>query len=264
MAVKGTATFTIQIQGAAIVSTGGIQLSSHMQQFSVGERVELFTLDNTENGGGVIRFTPMTYSTVPIEWRGQTYTPIACVVEGYELNATAGNPQPKLRVSNIGGLFGAAVITQQDLRGAIVTRYVTFKRFLDGQPEADPNAVLVPDVYSVFRKTTHTKEFIEWQLAAPIDQETVLIPGRPVLKYTCVRRYRRYVGGSFDYSKAQCPFNGSQNGDLMFDAAGNAVTDPALDVCGRLDGDCLLRFPQDVNNGLPTWAFPGVGSTDLR
>jgi lambda family phage minor tail protein L len=256
-------TFLLGVDTLFNVADGG-KLESHVQQFNVGERIELYLMDNTENGGGIFRFTPMTFSTIPITWRGDVYTPIACVADGFEVNGANGNPQPKLRVSNVGGLFGAAVITQSDLRGAVITRFITFKRFLDGQSEADPNAVLVPDVFIVSRKTTHTKEFIEWELISPIDQETVLLPRRPVLKLTCTRRYRRWNGASFDYSKAECPFNGTQNGDLMFDAAGNQVTDPALDVCGRLDGDCLLRFPQDVNNGLPTWAFPGVGSTDLR
>lgn len=249
------------------VAFGAGPIDEHVQRFSVGERIELFDLDTTQipGGGGVFRFTPMASANTAVTWRGNEYTPMACTSDGFELNGQTQSARPRLRVSNVGGLFGTAVIALGDLRGAIVTRYRTFKRFLDGQPDANPTAYMVPDVFIIQRKTTHTKEYIEWELSSPIDQENVFIPGRPVMKYVCTRRYRVWNPNtvSFDYSRAQCPFNGSQNGDLMYDQSGNPVADPAQDVCGRQDSDCLLRFPQPDNNGLPTWAFAGVGSISL-
>lgn len=259
-AVNFAANRQILLVGTA--SLAGSKLAEHSKRFNVGERIELFVLDATVVGGGIYRFTPMAYSTSKITWQGNVYEPLACAADGFELNGSAQNPRPKIRVSNIGNVFSSAVISLQDLRGSILTRYRTFKRFLDGEPEADPNTYYVPDIFIMQRKSTHTKEYIEWELSAPSDQENVKLPARLALKYVCMRRYRVWdpVSASFDYSKNQCPFDGSQNGGLMFDSADQPTVDPAQDICSRKDAGCLLRFPQPANNGLPTWAFPGIGN----
>ncbi len=199
----------------------------------------------------------MAYSSGPVLWQGNIYSPFAATASGFETNSQKPST-PKIRVSNAGNIFGAVVVSLGDLCGATFTRYRTFSNFLDGQPNANANAMFPPDVYTIQRKSVHCQEYIEWELSAPTDQEQVVLPRRVVLKYTCTQRYRVWNGTTFDYTNVECPFNGSQNGNLYFDATGAQQSDPSLDVCGRLDADCRLRFPSP--QPLPTWAFPGVGA----
>jgi lambda family phage minor tail protein L len=239
-----------------------VTLTSQQQQFSTGALVTLYEIDATSLGGSVYRFTPMTQNNQVVVWRGVEYPPLACESEGWEINGTGQLPQPKLRVSNVGGLMGSIVIALQDLVGAQVTRYRTFAQFLDNGSSADPTVFFEPDIFVIQRKATQTKALIEWELSSILDQENVFLPNRFVLKYNCTQRYRIWDpalnggAGGFDYTNVTCPYNGTQNGNQSYDENGNPVPQDQ-DVCGRLDSDCALRFP---GQPLPTWAFPGVGA----
>src|SRR5262249_33318228 len=128
----------------------------------------------------------------------------------------------------------------------------TFKRYLDGQEDADPTVELFKDVYRISQKVSQNKIFVEWELAAIIDQEGRQLPGRTVLQSSCNFRYRRWTGTEFDYTHVACPYVGTN----YFDINGNPVTAPALDVPSkRVKTCCQKRFP---NLPLPTGAFPGV------
>ena len=256
--LAGVATSSLGLVTSATANEA-ISLSQTQQQFNVGTLITLFTIDATSIGGSLYRFCPMSESSAIVVWQGNDYPPIACQSEDWEINGQGKLPTPKLRVSNVGGLFGSFVIALQDLVGSTVTRYRTFQKFLDGQEFADPTVFFEPDIYIIQRKTAHTKEMVEWELSSPLDQENVYLPSRVVLKYNCTQIYRIWdpVALAFNYANVTCPFNGSQNGNKSYDENGNLTTDPN-DVCGRLDSDCALRFP---GQPLPTWAFPGVGGT---
>jgi lambda family phage minor tail protein L len=226
------------------------------QGFSLGPLVTLFEIDATLLGGAVYRFCSMSENNAIVLHGGNPYPPIACSAEGFDITSQGSLPTPKLRVSNVGGLFGSLVISLKDLVGAQVTRIRTFQQFLDGQPLADPTVHFAPDVFTIQRKSIHNKQMIEWDLSAPLDQENVFLPNRAVFKYNCTQTYRLWnpSTSSFNYTGVTCPFNGSQNGNQSYDEGGNRTTDPN-DICGRKDSDCALRFP---GQPLPTWAFPGV------
>lgn len=221
------------------------------QQAAADALVELFTLDATALGSLVYRWTPGTLSDAPIAFRGETYTPLPIEAEGFEWNGRGPLPTPSLRVSNIGGLVGAFVIGYGDLLGATVTRLRTFRKFLDGQPGADPDAHFAPDVFRIERKRAHDGEMIEWELSTVLDQEGVQLPGRQCLKGACTHTYRRWTGSAFDYTRATCPYTGS----IYFTGDGGSTVNPALDACGKGLGDCIARFPSAP---LPTRAFPGM------
>lgn len=248
---------TIQFVSVAAPDEGQI-LDATSQAFNVGARIELYVVDATAIGGDIYRFVPMAFSSLPVVWKGEVYSPFAASCEGFDSDSQKP-ATPKIRVSNVGNIFGAIVVNLGDLCGATFTRYRTFKQFLDGQSAANANANYAPDIFTVQRKSVHSQEFIEWELSAPTDQEQVLLPRRLVLKYTCTKRFRRWdpIARAFNYVGVECPYNGSQNGNKLYDASGNPVTDPALEACGRLDSDCTLRFPSP--QALPTWAFAGVG-----
>ena len=229
-------------------------LPTLLQQPEADARVELFTLNATEHGVGVLRFTAMTRDTQTIvRYQGHDYQPMPIEADGFAWSGQGPLPRPRLRVSNIGGILGSALGTS-DLLGATLTRLVTFRRYLDDEPTADPNAHLEPDIWRIERKTRHDPMLIEWELAASLEQEGRRLPGRTMLADVCSRRYRIFRDGTFDYSRAQCPYTGT----LYFDETG-APTNAAGDRCGKRLSDCRARFGQTAV--LPTWAFPGLGRT---
>jgi len=224
---------------------------STAQQPAADALVTLFTLDATAIGSTVYRWTSGAIGDVPIVYQGFTYTPLPIEADGFEWNGRGNLPAPSLRVSNIGGLVGALVIGFGDLLGATVFRLLTFAKFLDGAPDADPDAHFPIDEFRVERKRLHDPQTIEWDLASILDQEGVSLPGRQCIKTACTHTYRRWNGTAFDYTKASCPYSGG----VFFKADGSSTTNPAEDRCGKALRDCALRF---VNLPLPTRAFPGM------
>ena len=66
--------------------------------------------------------------------------------------------------------------TGNDLTGATVTRIRTLAKFIDAvnfadgtNATADPTAEFPQEVYSIDRKSTETREVVEFELAAPTD-----------------------------------------------------------------------------------------------
>ncbi|CAO3459797.1 Phage minor tail protein [Azospirillum argentinense] len=234
------------------MTTDNAKLASEIQKPQPSAYVTLFQLDLTALGGIVYAFTQSQHETAALRYGGVEYTPIDIEAEGFEWNGTGSLPTPKIRVANVNRAFSALVGAYGDLLGAQVTRIRTFRRFLDGEPEADAAAHLPLDVYRIERKATHNKVFIEWELAAVLDQEGRLLPGRQILRDACMHRYRRWTGAGFDYTRASCPYAGG----AMFKATGEPTGAGHEDVCGKRLSDCKLRF--GANAVLPTRAFPGV------
>lgn len=225
--------------------------AAHVQALSLDNYVELFDLDATSLGGSLYHFVSSLLSDTPITWQTNVYEPVPCEATGFEVNGQGSLPTPHLKVANINLAFSAVAIAYNDLLGCKVTRHRTFKMFLDGQPDADPDAELV-DFYRVERKVAQNKVYVEWELAAWIDQQGAQIPGRQVLQDACTQIYRYWNGSSFDYTKATCPYTGTN----YFDVNGNSVSSAAQDVPGRgIANCCKRRFP---GQPLPTRAFPGV------
>jgi len=229
------------------------KIKRDIQDFSPGELVELFDIDATNiEGGSTYHFCPGTISGTSVVFNGVTYTPLPAEVEGFEMKGEGQLPHPKIKVANINLTFAAAVASLNDLTGAKVTRRRTFKKYLDGQPEADSSAQFPTDIYYINRKTAHNKYFIEWELSAQMDFENFTIPKRMFLRDTCTHVYRVYVDGAFDYTNATCPYAGAN-----YYTAEGAATTADKDECGRRLYDCNLRYPADSDE-LPSRAFPGL------
>lgn len=224
-------------------------IAAAAQSLQPGARVELFRLDLTALGGGVVAFTPS--SAQAIVFQGVEYAAIEIEAEGFELSASGQLPTPRLRLSNLNRVGTALIVAYADLLGAEVTRIVTFAQFLDGAPEADPTQHFPPDVFRVERKVTATAKMVEWELSSVLDQEGRKLPGRQVLRDACTHAYRTWTGDGYSYARATCPYTGG----VAWDVNGKAV-EPARDVCGKRLSDCRLRFGE--NGVLPTRAFPGV------
>ena len=240
-----------QLPGAlppAVVGTAA--LAAHEQSPSLDSTVELFEIDATPLGGEVYRIVSSQLSNAEVVWQGNSYAPVPFEASGFEVTGKGTLPTPRLKVANVNLAFSAVAIAYGDLLGCIVTRHRTWLAFLDGQVGADPTAEHV-EVYEVKRKVSQNKLLVEWELGAVIDVQGVQIPGRVVLQDACTHLYRRFNGTGFDYTKATCPYTGTN----YFDANGAATT-IANDRCSkRIAAGCKLRFP---GQPLPTRAFPGV------
>jgi lambda family phage minor tail protein L len=230
--------------------------AGHVQALSLDAYIELFDLDATALGGTFYRFVSSSLSDNAVTWQGNVYTPIPVEATGFEVSGKGTLPTPHIKIANVNLAFSAVAIAYGDLLGCKLTRHRTFQMFLDGQPDADPEAELV-DFFRIERKAAQNKIYVEWELAAWIDQQGAQIPGRQVLQDACTHLYRFWNGSAFDYSKATCPYTGTD----YFDVNGNPVASASLDIPGRhIANCCKLRFP---GQPLPTRAFPGVAQSQL-
>lgn len=229
------------------------RINAIVQSPAPGEIVHLFCLDASSINGGVYYFVQAAKESGTVKFGGVEYMPVDVEFTDMETSSTGSLPTPTIRIANTNEAFQSLVNSYGDLLGCEVKRVRTFRRFLDGEAEADPTAYFGPDNFRIERKADENAIFIEWELSASIDQEGKKLPGRQVLRDTCMKRYRRFnpATGSFDYSQATCPYAG----EACFDRSGNAVS-AANDACGRKLSDCKLRF--GAENALPYGGFPGV------
>lgn len=196
----------------------------------------------------------MTRLNNTMSFNGEVYSPVAFSATGFEWNGQGTLPLPKIQISNVNKILQAAVRTLGDLRGATFIRIRTFRKHLDDGSDPDPTQIFPSQVFKVNRKTNQNKVFIEFELAASLDQESAMIPGRQMIQKSCSHIYRTWnaTTGAFDYTKATCPYTGT----TYFTNIDNAISDPSQDQCGKQLSSCKLRFG---SNPLPTRAFPGIG-----
>lgn len=187
---------------------------------------------------------------------GHAYSPVAFSATGFEWNGQGSLPLPKIQVSNVNQILQQAVITLKDLVGATFMRIRTLRKHLDDGTDPDPTQIWPVEVFRVNRKTNQNRVFIEWELAASLDQEDVKIPGRQAIQNACTHRYRFFnpTTGTFDYTLATCPYVGN----VYFTTTDTGITDPSQDACSKLLTGCRARFGIDP---LPTRAFPGIANS---
>lgn len=233
------------------------KLSGDIQKPSVDSLVILYQLDATGVGApSVWYFTNSVNNGVPVIFNSQEYTPIDIKAEGFDISTKGTMARPKLAVSNVDNTFASEVISYQDFLGCKLTRIRTLKKYLDGEPLADPTVEFPRDIYIIHMKITQTKQMIQWELVAKTDLETLKIPKRQIIRDGCQHTYRYYIDGAFVYTNISCPYTGAS----YFKKDGTTTTNPAEDSCGRKLSDCKLRYPLDSDQ-LPTRAFPMVART---
>lgn len=186
---------------------------------------------------------------------GNEYIPIEIDVSGFEWDGQGNSlPTPRLLISNKHRILMSSVIALKNLTGAKFSRIRTFRKHLDDGIDPDTTMIFPKEIYRVNRKVGQNKIYMEFELASSLDQEGVKIPGEQCLRDTCLHRYRVFNvnTGSFDYSRATCPYVGS----TYFTATGASTPTASQDRCGKHLSDCALRFG---NAPLPIRATPGIG-----
>jgi len=235
-------------------------LNSDIQKPNIGEIVTLFQIDATGLGAAKKWYFTQTLSGGnTISFDGDEYTPIDIHAEGFELSNTGKLPRPSLAISNVDSIIASEIIEYGDLLGALVIRVRTLSKYLDGEPFADPTVKFPIDTYIINQKKLQNNKVIQFELITSIDLESLILPGRQILRDTCTHTYRYYTTGpDFVYTNVTCPYTGSN----YFKANGDTTSEPAEDVCGKRLSDCELRYPL-TSDELPTRAFPSVARGNL-
>lgn len=227
-------------------------ITADIQTLEPGTLVTLYELDATPLGGELYRFHPHAQSE-SIWWQGNEYSPWPIIAEGFEMTGQGQQPMPTLTVGNVDGFITALVIYFDDLVGSKLTRHRTLGRYLDavnfagGNPEADPDEELPPDVWYIERKITEDNTAIKFELASALDFMNVQLPRGQIVANVC--RWLS-IGG---YRGPYCGYSGppvATEADII-------TTDAARDKCGGRLGSCKLRFGQ--TKPLPYGSFPAAG-----
>lgn len=189
------------------------------------------------NPGDVFPFSP--YSGVV--FNGVSYNPISVELEGLKYSSEGGLPRPKLKVVDAGSLISGLIYLYDGLEGARVTIRKTLRRFLDGQPSADPLAEKPRDVYTVSQLTNLVPGVIvEFELSASFDFIDETVPRR-IASRTCPWKYRG----------VECGYTGR-----FYDINNRPTLDSNSDICSKSVEACQKRFGR--NNPLPFGGFPGL------
>jgi lambda family phage minor tail protein L len=217
------------------------QLELNATQHGVNETYYFHAGVNADDSGNIV-------------WDGQEYIRYPIEAIDFAYTGTGQLPRPKMRVSNIFGTITAILLSLPDgLLGAKVTRIRTLARYIDavnfpggvnplGTP--DPTAEFPREIYYVDRKSTETRDVVEFELAAVFDLAGIRAPKRQCIANICQWVYR----------SAECGYTGSS----YFDENDNPVGSLAADVCGKRLSSCKKRFGQF--GILPFGSYPGIGT----
>ena len=168
---------------------------SSLQDLNPSAIIELFTLQLStalHGANTVYRFHSGSNLNAngKIVWDGNEYLRFPIQATGFAFQR-GQLPRPKITISNATGFISAILLsvnettTGNDLTGATVTRIRTLAKFIDAvnfadgtNATADPSAEFPQEIYAIDRKSTETREIVEFELAAPTDLAGVRIPGR--------------------------------------------------------------------------------------
>ena len=168
---------------------------SNLQSINPSAIIELFTLQLStalHGANTIYRFHAGSNLNAngKIVWAGNEYLRFPIQATGFAFQK-GQLPRPKIAISNATGLVSAILLTVNetttgnDLTGATVTRIRTLAKFIDAvnfadgtNATADNTAEFPQEVYSIDRKSTETRDIVEFELAAPTDLAGIRIPGR--------------------------------------------------------------------------------------
>ena len=168
---------------------------SDLQSINPSAIIELFTLQLStalHGANTIYRFHAGSNLNAngQIVWAGNAYLRFPIQATGFAFQK-GQLPRPKIAISNATGLVSAILLTVNeettgnDLTGATVTRIRTLAKFIDAvnfadgtNATADNTAEFPQEVYSIDRKSTETRDIVEFELAAPTDLAGIRIPGR--------------------------------------------------------------------------------------
>ena len=235
---------------------------SELQGIAPSAIIELFELQlNTAQHGtnDIYRFHAGANlnNNGELIWAGNNYMRFPLEAEGFEYSGNGQLPRPKIRVSNIFGTITALLLSLPGgLEGAKVTRIRTLARYLDaanfpgnvnplGTP--DSTAEFPREIYFVDRKSTETRDVVEYELAASFDLAGIRSPKRQ-----CVSNICQWV-----YKSAECGYSpaGTVAGTYSLRAFSGSYSQSGATITvssaghGALAGDGIYLTRNRVGSG---------------
>ena len=173
---------------------------SELQKLNPSARIELFVLElveglhyatgNPSNVPTIYRFHSGTNmnTNANIIWQGNTYQRFPISFEGAEFTGRGQVPRPVLTVANLGGISrSGSVITVTDLM--IFVNLTTPHNDLaanfpsNNNPFGTPSSNELPqEIFFIDRKTTESRDIVQFELVGALDQANLKLPKRQVTR----------------------------------------------------------------------------------
>lgn len=210
-----------------------MSVTGDIQTLDPGSLIELFEVDATVLGVGVLRFHGYT-QIGSLWWKGLEYAPWPIQAEGFARTSDKP-PSPVFSLSNLDGSITSLCLGYSDLVGATFTRRRTLGKYLDAvnfpggiNATADSTQSLPDEIWYVERKTHEDDQQVSFELASAMDFNGIMLPRRQIIANQCPWIYR----------SAECGYAGGAVADV------NDVATAVLlnDVCGKRVKSCKLRF----------------------
>lgn len=237
----------------------------HSQQSELGEYVKLYHLDLSAFGETDFYFIEGPEgggASHAVTFGGQVYSPFDISATGFEMDGEGKLPRPTLTVSNVSNIFTPLLVAHKDLKGAVLTRMRTFSKFLDTGSDPDTDARFADDIFILNKKIKDDGEVVQWELAAAMDVEGAVLPGRQIVRDYCDHTTRQWNGSAFVYTNATCPWGTGVGQTQAYDKEGNTCAAADEVFSKRLDTCCRVRFGQNAE--LPYRGWPGVARIRAR
>ena len=177
---------------------------SELQNITPSSIIELFELKLDQNLHGLneTRYFHSGSSlnfNGEIKWNGNFYQRFPIQAEGFEYKG-GKLPRPTLTISNATGVISSLLLrinnpvlggtVGNDLIGAIFTRIRTNAKFLPHENFVGDNPFGTPDetvedakqIFTIARKSTENREFVQFELAAALDMANVRCPNRIITR----------------------------------------------------------------------------------
>ena len=238
-------------------------INSVGERLELGESIDLYTLDLRHLGyPTVFYWTPSRRDGLSIWFGGKEFVSAAIEITGLERSSENAPPEPILAFANVDKGGYAILRDYDDLVDAKVTYMHTWSQFIDklpdgsDNPDADPKATNIPEVWYVQQKEGSDPTVIKWRLSSVMDLSGKQIPARTMLKSVCRRPYRFWDADKAQWvypsTPAACPYSGA----AMYTRTSSPTSDPVQDRCPKNPRGCADRF--GARNDLPGWFFPGI------
>lgn len=227
-----------------------VPIEENINKLEAGKKVKLVEVDCTSFGGDVLRFHNYNVDYTPAElealknglnippkqiiWQGNAYSAWPYELTGIEWDGQGQSPQPRLEVANIDGSISALCLQLQNLFGAKIIEWTTFRQYLPDGDDPDPQ-MYFRQAWYITRKSGENQGSVTFELASPADFAGQKIPRRQIHSLC----HWAMNGG---YRGPDCGYTGTK----YFTEDDEPTTNPVLDVCPGLNKSCKLRFGDDV------------------
>lgn len=226
-------------------------LAADERKLELAAVVQLLSI--TPRGGATVRLTPGPRDGGAVRFKNRSYQAVPVRISGAGEGGRGGAKEPVLEVAAGAASVVALLAGADDLAGAAVVLLETLETYLDGAPGADATQHWPERRWTVEALAGRDSRTVKWRLASPLTLDGAKLPRRQALRDVCPWQYRVWDGTAFDYTGAECPYNGAAHFGLDDQPAASA----AGDACSRRVSGCQARYPN--NAVLPFGGFVGLG-----